>query len=136
MAIFIMGIDGTQYPSLPVIRYESPVEILDGPGSGRMQGVGWPMFRDPQGYSENISLTLGLPYNSNSNAEYVDLIEKLKSFGTIDFLPVTFITPSGPITQKMYSASFNRILRRITHDNVSYWGVLDIDFVAQRGKKL
>ena len=132
MATLILAIDGKQYNTLPIINLKHSVEILDGEGSGRLQN--WNMFRDPEGYIENIECQIGLLEDTN-NVEFISLQKDLKEFGLVDFKDVSFITPTGTVTQKMYGASFINELVTVQKDGVSYWGQITIKFIAKKPKK-
>lgn len=131
----ILAINGYEYSTLPITKLEYSVEILDGPGTGRTSADLWPMFREPQGIIKNVYAEIWLPSTKSTNPNFTRLIKTLESFGTVDFLPVSFITPLGVITQPMYGASFKVELRHIRRDGVTYWGILPITFIAQKGKK-
>jgi len=132
---YAFKIDGRAFPDMPVISPDISYEILDGEGSGRMEGEGWPMFRDPQGCIINADIVCGLPLNHYQNRDFVDLIEILKDFGSTDFRAVTLATPSGIITQDMYSATFKISGRKVYRDGVMYWGTLPVQFRAREGFK-
>ena len=130
----VLSIDGYEYSTLPITKFKYSVEILDGPGTGRMSADEWPMFREPQGIIKNVEAEIWLSGSADSN-EYQRLLRALESFGTRDFAPVSFITPSGVISQDMYAASYSIELRHVQKDGKSYWGVLPIKLIAKQGKK-
>ena len=127
-----LAIDGREYKSMPVLKYNLFSEILDGAATGRMQSLGWPMFREPQGVIKNIEGEIGFLENNSSNNEFKDFISMMDSFGKVDFRSVSLITPSGVLTQDMYGASYKLELDRITKDGVTYWGTLQFKFIAQK----
>lgn len=131
--IDLWSLDGRTYDNIPVIEFEFFAEILDGSGTGRMQAIGWPMHRQPEGTIFNVSMVVGIPQaNTNSNPDFVHLINTLNSFGQDDFKTVSFISPMGIITQEMYSPSYSIKMKRITRDGVTYWGTLPVQFIAKQ----
>jgi len=130
--MIVLSIDGREFNSLPILKYNISAEILDGAGTGRTQSVGWEMFRDPQGVIKNVDGEIGLSENSSDNNDFIDLLAVFDGFGINDFRTVSFITPSGIITQEMYGASYKLSLERVTRDGVSYWGTLQFKFIAKK----
>lgn len=124
------SIEGQRFDTLPVLEFETFYENLDGEATGRMACPGWPLYRDPQGTIINVKMTVGL-CSSSKNTQFQQLISQLKSFGKTDFKTVTFQTPLGPLTQKMYGASFSIKAIRFEKDGVNYWGSLPVHFVAK-----
>jgi len=127
----VLSIDGKTFGSLPVFEFSIDTQILDGDGTGRMQAFGWPMFRDPNGVIKNISGRIGLPNNASNNSDFIDFIAAMDRFGTQDFATVTFHTPSGTISQKMYGASYRVEAKRFTDNGITYWGSIPFQFVAK-----
>jgi len=130
MSIYAFSIDNRIY-GIPVLRFILYAETLDGEGSGRMEGYGWPMFRDPQGTIKNIDMELGLT-NSSQNNDFIHLLSILDDFGNTDFRTVSFLTPSGLITQKMYNASYQIEAKRFERNGITYWGTLPVKFRAEK----
>ena len=130
----ILAISGHEYSALPIIKLRYSAQILDGQGTGRMSADRWPMHREPQGIIKNVYAEIGLKNTPNTNQDFTRLIQTLESFGSVDFLPVSFITPLGVITQQMYGASFELELVNVRLNGVSYWGVLPIEFIAKQGR--
>ena len=129
----VLAIDGYEYSSLRIVKFKYSVEILDGPGTGRVSSDGWPMHREPQGIIKNVEAEIWL--TESSNDDFQRLLNTLNSFGVKAFAPVSFITPSGVISQDMYAASYSIELKKITKAGVTYWGTLPIKFVAKQGRK-
>lgn len=128
----ILSIDGREFTKLPVLKYNLSTEILDGQGSGRTQAPGWPMFRDPNGIIKNIDGEIGLPANNSDNSDFITFLAAMDSFGEIDFRTVSFVTPSGTITQEMYGASYKLKLKRVIRDGKTYWGIIPFKFIAKK----
>ncbi|MDR1101695.1 MAG: hypothetical protein LBL34_05015 [Clostridiales bacterium] len=101
-------LDGRQY-NVPIIDYAITPQILDGSGTGRMQSVGWAMFRDPQGTIINVDVTFGVRKFANSESvDFVGLFNKVMSLGITDFISVQFTLPTGDgLTQDMYAVPGN-----------------------------
>lgn len=130
--IEIWSLDGRTYTDLPVITFNHPYQVLDGSGTGRMNGIGWTMHRQPEGTILNVSMTIGiLETNNSQNKSFVHLYNALIGFGTYDFKPVSFVTPIGTIHQDMYGPSGSLEMKRITKEGVTYWGTLSVEFIAK-----
>ena len=129
----VWSLNGRAYNTLPILEYSTDANILDGPGTGRLQSERWPMNRQPQGVIENVEMTVGLTLASD-NGDFMHLYETFKSFGKVDFLPVSFVTPAGKITQMMYSPSFTLVMKRIDKNKITYWGSLRVRFIAKEGR--
>ena len=130
----LLAIDGYNYNSLPITRLRYSNMILDGPGTGRMSADLWPMHREPQGNIENAYLEIWLTTTKSTDPNFTRLIRDLKSFGSVPFRQVTFLTPLGELTQPMYGASFELELVNVRLNGVSYWGILPIEFIAKQGR--
>ena len=127
--ITIFKIGGRTF-DLPVVDFAMFIENLDSPATGRMQTDGWLLFREPQGTIININVTVGLSSNRNTS-DFTGLINEIKSFGRTDFKSITFMTPSGAITQDMYATVGEISAVRFESENETYWGALEIKFVAK-----
>lgn len=133
MSIVLFSIGNETFQSLDVTKFNYSVEILDGPGTGRTQSEGWEMFRQPQGTIKNIEIEIAMPLSTNP--EFIRLLEILDGFGETDFKTVTFLTPSGTITQDMYAGSYNMgasVIRYRNGTTISIWDVLRIKFIAKK----
>lgn len=133
-AIKLWSLDGYEYKTLPFVSFQFRYEILDGAGTGRTQGVGWEMFRQPEGTIYNFSGTVGaMTTNNGQNEEFAHLVNTLASFGKDDFKPVSFITPHlGIITQDMYSPSGIADLLGMSQHGIDYWGSLSMTWIAKK----
>ena len=131
--IFPFLIDGRAFPDIPVIDFDILYDPLDGPGTGRMESIRAPLFRDPYGTFVGADVLCGLPMNHHKNKDFIDLITILIDFGRPghDFKELTIVTPLGPIVQNMYSASFRIKGRKVYRDGETYWGTIPIQFRAE-----
>ena len=90
-----------------------------------------PLFRDPNGTFVGADILCGLPMTPGDNQDFKDLIQILIDFGRVEFRKLTLITPLGPVTQNMYSASFRIKGRKVYRDGTTYWGTIPIQSRAE-----
>lgn len=127
--ITILKVEDYQY-DLPVTDFKLKLEILDGEGTGRTLGSGWPLFRAPEGTIINVTVTFGAPINRN-RGDFIKLYQDMKSFGKVEFKNITFMTPDGPITQSMYGVAGEIVAKRFVKNNETYWAAFSCEFVAK-----
>lgn len=138
--IYPFLIDGDPFPDVPVYDFDIHYSPQDGSGSGRMDSVGIPLFRQPYGTVVNADIYCGLPLNHGENQDFKRLINILIDFGVPHpelgddegFHLITLVTPAGIIKQPMYSADFTIKGHKIKRDGTTYWGTIPIKFRAQK----
>lgn len=132
MILFSVG-DKT-FESLQITKFVIHTDIMDGEGTGRTQGSGLPLFRDPAGTFKQIELEISSPMTNNQ--EFTDLLNILDNFGAEDFKTVSFVAPFGMITQEMYSSSYTLGALRIQSDGTMLFEPLRIKFIAKKAFKV
>lgn len=117
--------------NLPILSYKVSSEILDSDDTGRSEN--WNLSRFPKGVIKNLDITFKGGYGSGT--EVTKLINAIEDFGTTKFKSVTFVSPTGTITQDMYGTIEPYEIKIVERSSNVYWSDLTISLIAKKPYK-